>query len=434
LLYLNQTFQGYDALSVHGDLRTTQSGPKEASFTKTMNSLQAVFKTSVNPLLRVAFLCLFGAGTLAADGSSAPLHLLDHDSYRVVNASDAEAGTSSKRVHPGTPLILAPVSGAFDFDLGGSEIPKLQLQLAHPLQLQGNQPVRNEGQPNVLGLDATLTLPLNHGLSLQSRAERVSAVTPYQALGSIQCMNGTLKQDSYTASGCRFVNDQSSSFDRQTLSLGASKEFGNFSTSINWFTSQLENGQSNLNPANRFNQAPVPDPMDFSSSSMNGILPGISASPFLESEASGVDLNFQVGFTTDRSGEVQLGLALTRVYDASLNGLNGGSFTPLAWNDAEPFNAASLGIEWSRGSFSSGIRGYYRDQVDFLGRQSLNSIGTFDVHFTWRAPWNANFSVGASNVLGAGVDDRSPAEKPVSADRFESIYGRIPYVRYQQDL
>lgn len=399
-----------------------------------MISIQTLLKFSVNPFLRAALLCLFGAGTLAADGSSAPLHLLDHDSYRVANANETDTGSNPKRVHPGTPLILAPVSGAFDFDLGGSEIPKLQLQLSHPLQMQGNQPVRNHGQPDVLGLDATLTLPLNQGFSLQSRAERLSAVAPYQALGSIQCMNGTLKQDSYTASGCRFVNDQASSFDRQTLSLGASMDFGKVSTSINWFTSQLENGQNNLNPANRFNQAPVPDPMDFSTSSMNGILPGISASPFLESEASGVDLNFQVGFTTDRSGEVQLGLALTRIYDANLNGLNGESFTPLAWNEAQPFNTASLGIEWNRGSFSSGIRGYYREQIDFLGRQSLNSIGTFDVHFTWRAPWNANFSVGASNVLGAGVDERSSGEKPVSADRFESIYGRIPYVRYQQDL
>ena len=54
------------------------------------------------------------------------------------------------------------------------------------------------------------------------------------------------------------------------------------------------------------------------------------------------------------------------------------------------------------------------------------------MHFTWRTPWNANLSVGASNVLNSGVNDNPAADKPV--DRFESIYGRIPYVRYQQDL
>jgi hypothetical protein len=60
-------------------------------------------------------------------------------------------------------------------------------------------------------------------------------------------------------------------------------------------------------------------------------------------------------------------------------------------------------------------------------------MATFDVHFTWRTPWNANLSVGASNVMNAGSEPKSSAEsQPV--DPLESIYGRIPYVRYKQDL
>ena len=58
---------------------------------------------------------------------------------------------------------------------------------------------------------------------------------------------------------------------------------------------------------------------------------------------------------------------------------------------------------------------------------------TFDVHFTWRTPWNANLSVGASNLLNAGSEDSGPKDNALS-DPFESVYGRIPYVRYQQDL
>jgi hypothetical protein len=70
--------------------------------------------------------------------------------------------------------------------------------------------------------------------------------------------------------------------------------------------------------------------------------------------------------------------------------------------------------------------------VSFLNRESLDSMSTFDVHFTWHTPWKANLSVGTSNVLGAGVEEGSGNNK--NTDRFESIYGRIPYVRYQQDL
>jgi hypothetical protein len=399
-----------------------------------MTRQQTLQRISQNPLTRLLLLCLFCLNVQAADKQSTALQMLDQDTNSAMRSSIERAGMIHTRVHPGTPLILAPVAGAFEFDLAGSDVPKLQLQLAHPLQLDSDHLASKPRSPGLLGLDATLTLPLGKGYALQSRSEQAISPSQYQALGSIQCLNGTLKPDSYTASGCRFVDEQPAAFDRRTLSLGASKDFGTVSSSINWFTSQTSSGQKGLNPANRYHQSPVFDPEHYTASSLNGILPGMSSTSLLDSEASGVDLNFQVGFTTDHAGSVQLGLALTRIYDAQLNGLNGGTFSPLSWNEAKPFSAASLGIEWQRGSFSSGIRGYYREQIDFLDRQSLNSMGTFDVHFTWRAPWNANFSIGASNVLGAGTDERNPADKAVNADRFESIYGRIPYVRYQQDL
>jgi hypothetical protein len=407
--------------------------------TELMSTSLKLQKALQNLSLGVVLLCSYSFSAQAGEKQSTALQLLDQDTFRAVQVSNELPGKRQPRVHPGAPLVLEPAAAAFEFDLAGSDIPKLQLQLAHPLQLQPDSASRVTGTTGLMGLDATLTLPLGSGFALHGRNEQASLISQnsaqFQSVGSIQCLNGTLKPDSYTASGCRFVGEQPATFDRSTLSLGASREIGSVSSSINWFTSQVTSGQSNLNPANRFNQFPVMDPMHYSSSAgWNGILPGMLSAGSGDAVASGVDLNFQVGFTTDDSGAVQLGLALTRVYDAKLNGLNGEIFTPLSWNEAEPFNAAALGIEWQRGSFSSGIRGYYREQVDFLDRQSLDSIGTFDVHFTWRAPWNANFSIGASNVLGAGAEDRNAADKPVSSDRFESIYGRIPYVRYQQDL
>jgi hypothetical protein len=154
---------------------------------------------------------------------------------------------------------------------------------------------------------------------------------------------------------------------------------------------------------------------------------------YLNSEASGVNLNFKVGIATDNAGDVKLGLAFTRVLEADYRGLYAGTSDALSWTLAEPFNLARMNIEWSKGAFSSGIQGFYRDSVDFLDRSNVDSLTTFDVHFTWRTPWNANLSVGASNVMNAGADNSGNAEnQPV--DPFESIYGRIPYVRYKQDL
>jgi hypothetical protein len=164
----------------------------------------------------------------------------------------------------------------------------------------------------------------------------------------------------------------------------------------------------------------------------NGVFPGIASSDYIASETTGIDLNVQVGFATSETGGIQLGLALTRVLDANYQEISGLGANSLDWRLADAFNSAALGVEWVHGAFTSGIRGYYRQPVSFLNRESLESESTFDVHFTWRTPWSANLSIGASNVLGAGAPEDSNSGK--NTDRFESIYGRIPYVRYQQDL
>jgi hypothetical protein len=135
----------------------------------------------------------------------------------------------------------------------------------------------------------------------------------------------------------------------------------------------------------------------------------------------------------DSAGALQLGLQLTRVLDASYQAAS--AYTPSLqnWTIANPFDSAKVNLDWSKGNFSGGIQGFYREQVQFLNREELDSSTTFDVHFTWRAPWNANLSVGTSNVLNAGTEDGGKTESGLQ-DPFESVYGRIPYVRYQQDL
>lgn len=354
--------------------------------------------------------------------------------------SDAQAaqptlikGNAQQTVHPGTPMVLDPVSGGFKFDLGGSETPKLQLQLSQPLILEtGSHLQAISPDSNLLGLDATLRMPVGGGLSLNSGVEQNLGNAQFQSFGSIQCMNGTLKPDSYTASGCRFVTDSGAKFDRRTLSLGASQEMGRVRGSVNWFSTTTEAGSNGVYALNQFSPAPLVDSRLLIPAVSTGVLAGVSPSAYLAGETTGIDLNFQVGFTTSQAGNIRLGLALTRVLDANYQGIYHQSPGLLDWNLAESFDSAALGLEWSHGSFSGGMSGYYREPVAFLNREQLDSSSTFDVHFTWRTPWNANLSIGASNVLGAGVDGSNSSDKNV--DRFESIYGRIPYVRYQQDL
>ncbi len=377
-----------------------------------------------------ALFCLGSAAGQAAETPTGEPTLFGSDSHRLVH--DGSSHPSADAFHPGTPMMLDPGFAGFPFSAEGDESRRLQLRLAQPLTLSGGSQSIGNGETALLGLDATLQVPVTAGLSLAGRVDQTLGEDGFRALGSIHCNNGILRSDSYTASGCRFVNDTDSQFDRRTLSMGPQLELGNLTTSLSWFTSETryQPGVAALGP---WRGTPALDPgLAALDAATGGLLPGSLAASQLAGETSGIDLDFQVGFTTDQAGEVRLGLALTRIYGASYEGFQESLGNPIHWNIAEPFNTAALGIEWHHGSFSGGVRGYYRDGVSFLDRSRLDSMGTFDVHFTWRTPWNANLSVGTSNVLNAGVDTRVANDKP--ADRFESIYGRIPYVRYQQDL
>ena len=61
-------------------------------------------------------------------------------------------------------------------------------------------------------------------------------------------------------------------------------------------------------------------------------------------------------------------------------------------------------------------------------------MNTFDLEFSWHAPRNASISVGVSNLLDTAPRADEPGAESRLEDPMENIYGRIPYVRYKQDL
>jgi hypothetical protein len=332
--------------------------------------------------------------------------------------------------------VVTDNSAGLNFDVGGSDKRKLQLQLRQPLTLSAGTRARvldNGG--DILGLDATLSVPVSNNFSLSAGVDRQIGTAHFQSLGSIHCMNGTLRADSYTASGCRFINEPLASTDQRRFNLGTEMNIGQASASAGWFTQD-----SAFNQYGARNQGAIGGQAAMGNSLLSPNLGNPLLSPgssdflqSLSSEASGINLNFKVGIATDPEGDIQVGLAFTRVLDANYQGLYSDLGNPISWTVAEPFSSASMNLEWNRGAFSSGVQAFYRESVNFLNRDSLDALTTFDVHFTWRTPWKANLSVGASNVLNSGIDTTGNTENQ-SVDPFESIYGRIPYVRYKQDL
>lgn len=334
------------------------------------------------------------------------------------------------------PLHDEPVPAGLTFDLGGSETRKLELQLSEPLTLNINNSLQKS--PSGVGsvfLDSSLNLNVTDNVDITASLGAGKSRAAFQSLGSIHCQNGVLQQGSYRASDCYFIN-QANVLKQNQVALGLRYGEENLNTSISMF--QREAGMRQMNPGN----AAIPSAgMAIGADLLtpvqsNPLLPALGMGEplnYLQGETTGLDMEFQVGLTMDRAGAVRLGLQLTRVLDASYE--TGSAFAPglQNWTIASPVDSARLDLDWSKGNFSGGIQGFYREQVEFLNRESLDSTTTFDVHFTWRAPWNANLSVGTTNVLNSGSEDSSNNDNRLQ-DPFESVYGRIPYVRYQQDL
>jgi len=338
------------------------------------------------------------------------------------------------------PLYSDPVPAGLTFDLGGSETRKLELQLSMPLNLDINSRLqRSSSGVGSVFLDSTVNFNIAENLDITASLGAGKSSSSFRPLGSIHCQNGVLGQGSYQASDCYFIN-QVNILKQDQVAMGLRFGEDNFNTAISMF--KRETGIRQQSPGAAISPLPnmLMGPDLLTAKRGSPFLPALSDGQplsYLLGKTTGLDVEFQIGLTMDRAGAVRLGLQLTRVlgasYESGVANSIGAQNGIQNWAIANTVDSARLGFDWSKGNFSGGIEGFYREQVEFLNRDNLDSITTFDVRFTWRAPWSANLSVGTTNVLNAGSEDSGNNDNRLQ-DPFESVYGRIPYVRYQQDL
>lgn len=115
---------------------------------------------------------------------------------------------------------------------------------------------------------------------------------------------------------------------------------------------------------------------------------------------------------------VSIGGQLARVRLIPTAQLRGG--LPPEWN------SSSLSLGAGIGNFGGEITGQMIEVPGQASRYSSLGAGV-----TWRTPWRAKLSVGADNLVTRG---KNPFGLPDARPAAESEEGRVPYVRYQQDL
>lgn len=90
------------------------------------------------------------------------------------------------------------------------------------------------------------------------------------------------------------------------------------------------------------------------------------------------------------------------------------------------WGAGSLSLSGGRGNFGGEITG---QMIEVPGQ--TNRYSTLGAGVTWRTPWKARLSVGADNIVTRG---KNPFGLPDAREVPGEDEGRVPYVRYQQDL
>lgn len=317
---------------------------------------------------------------------------------------------------------------------------RLQTDSQHPLffELNNQQFGVGSGLHSQGQLDLTSVLgwqPLDQlvvALGLQTSIfDQPEDSGNFQTISSIQCESASVEPGLYHASNCHFINS----------GQAWNQPVNNFSSlGATWAATESASLQLEY-----FRQNTTALTNNLSTSTA---LPGLLTSghnPLTDNRAllpsaylggntrlDGFGINLALGYEHDQMGKLRLGLQLSRINNAEYtNGFSNYGQSVLPLTALSPFHTATVNIDWNRGSFSGGVQGYYREPLTLYNHQATDDLSGFDIYFSWRAPWNANLSIGTSSVIEP-VGNKVAEEG--SSDPFELIYGRVPYVRYQQDL
>ena len=353
-------------------------------------------------------------------------------------SSDNIAGLTAPRLQAvsGTQIGSAYRSqNANGLILRQNEAFKPQLNLGWQLDLQQPGPLGNQ---------------FDNGLLLSNfSAHNVSGQNvpggDNMALANIQCAESVLTSSSYSASGCRFTH-----VNQQQLLLGLDwTPMPGLSTTASVFESrqtsrpgweQYNIGASTLAAA-RLGNASASDLLAVSSQTIQGLQIGLQLDLFNGNNSVDIsagwsritDFALDAPFLAMQPGQTN-GLNQTSMLQTlGLNKLSSASAASSnsRFTSSDALNSASLQVNWSNGPFSSGLQSVYQQTPVLPGIRRGEDLTTFNLHFTWQTPWQGALSIGANNVLDTTATAATDLD---GKEAISSIYGRIPYVRYKQDL
>ncbi|MCH7510635.1 MAG: TonB-dependent receptor, partial [Proteobacteria bacterium] len=148
-------------------------------------------------------------------------------------------------------------------------------------------------------------------------------------------------------------------------------------------------------------------------------------------ETSGLDLDLRYSFSAGAVGDFTTQLTWSHVNNFVFDADDGQGFQQQTFT---PDDRMQWNLNWSLSDYSATLIGNYINSTPIGGGATLDDWTTWDLQLNWATPWNGRLTVGARNLFDKDPPLNAQLGNPFYSNRLHDIFGRVPYIRYTQDL
>jgi iron complex outermembrane receptor protein len=151
-------------------------------------------------------------------------------------------------------------------------------------------------------------------------------------------------------------------------------------------------------------------------------------------ETDGLDVDAQYAFSIGSIGDFRATVNWTYTNEYERDEGDGRGLIDPPFYDPE--HRGNVGLNWALGDFSANVLWNYVSSTsrDDTGSK-LDDFSTVDLQVAYATPWNGTVTIGARNIFDEDPPTSTAVlDNPYYSNSLHDIYGRVPYIRYEQDL
>ncbi|MCH7893263.1 MAG: TonB-dependent receptor, partial [Proteobacteria bacterium] len=148
-------------------------------------------------------------------------------------------------------------------------------------------------------------------------------------------------------------------------------------------------------------------------------------------KTNGLDLDLRYSFSAGGVGDFTTQLTWSHVNNFVFDADDGLGFQSTTFS---PDDRMQWNLNWSLSDYSATLIGNYVNSTPIGGGATMDDWTTWDLQLNWATPWNGRLTVGARNLFDKDPPLNDQLGNPFYDNQLHDIFGRVPYIRYTQDL